>query len=118
MPDWDVKRADDIHNDVIQLGRAEIGEDSTEPVALVVKNTSSHTMRGVVIGSNDNEMIQLAYDNDGAPGVWADPGREVVGKVGNIKAGESFLVWTRVLPPPDGEPGMHHFKIRVRGLAV
>ena len=117
MASWVIKGAE---NDAIMLGVAEIGaEEPSDPVPLEIKNVSGHRMRGVSVGvrGEARDLVQLAVDLDGHPGVWAAPG-EAVTPATMIVPGASFTVWSRIVPPDEHPPGRVGFKINIEGFAV
>lgn len=108
------------NGEIVMLGTAEIGSDEpTEPVPVDFENVSSYTMAGVVVGAQGKgaKMVQFAMDDGGQPGVWAEPGQQVIHE-GRRAPGESFRVWTRIYPPEDGDVGTQPFEIFVKGMAV
>jgi hypothetical protein len=116
MPNWMVKG----EGDMLMLGVAEIGSDEPgEPVPIAITNTSDWTMSSISVGAQGEgrDLLQFAADKDGAPGVWAAAGEEVTPGV-RIAPDQSFVIWARVLPPAEHDPGRVPFQINIKGLAV
>src|SRR4051812_20118831 len=120
---WHLFNENDAEASVLDLGDAIINDDenpATSPLPLILVNKTEFDVRDVVVSAKGDgaQYVQFARDENGEPGVWTQPGMEVMAHEGTVCRGENFRVWTRAIANDDSEVGDMEFGIKVSGVAV
>ena len=90
------------------------------PMAVYGRNTGDTHIRELQVHLQGEgiEQIQLAQDDEGQPGVWADNGQPIWVSKETIYKGDDFLFWARgVYGSQDAESDLE-FKIIFKGLST
>lgn len=104
----------------IQLGEVEIGSPGIgDPKRIILENTSDQRIRRITVGlSGDGAaVVQLARDEGGKPGVWADNGNEVMAMNGSLQPGEECSFWARSVYTLDDYEGERDFDFVVNTVS-
>ena len=91
-----------------------------QPIPVYGRNTGNTHVRELQahLAGEGTDMVQLAPDDEGAPGVWADVGMPIWVTQTTIYKGDNFRFWARgVFGPEDAEKDVH-FKVVLKGLST
>jgi hypothetical protein len=91
-----------------------------EPVPVYGRNTGDTHIRELQahLAGEGTEMVQLAPDDEGLPGVWAAVGMPIWVAQKTVYKGDNFRFWARgVFSPEDAETDLY-FKVVFKGLST
>lgn len=101
------------------LASSEEGVFQGDPKRLRIANNGDTTMREISVSvDGPSEVVQLARDEDGQPGVWASPGESIVATEDHMKPGDSCSFWARALFSMEDREGTYNFDFVLRGTSV
>jgi hypothetical protein len=117
--------AREVPLEVVELGELVAPEDFSdvlrgEPRPLYGKNTGDTHLRELEahLKGDHIDRVQLAPDDEGLPGVWADAGQGIFVSQSTIYTGDNFTLWARaVYEPEDAELDLD-FDIVFKGLST
>lgn len=104
--------------EILKLGIALLEDGQSgfgEPVVLYVKNEGDATLVTANINLNGpgSESIQLARDENGQHGIWAQPGQGIVALATEVEPGGVFKFWARGAFTEDDAPERKEFAFQV-----
>lgn len=91
-----------------------------QPIPVYGRNTGDTHIRELQahLDGDGTEMVQLAPDDEGLPGVWAAVGMPIYVAQSTIYKGDNFRFWARgVFSPDDAEMDVK-FKVVFKGLST
>lgn len=108
---------------VVILGEidAEVGQPGVgEEHAYVLANTGTTVFQNIAVAAQGPGAgyIALAVDADGAPGVWAEPGRSIVPAPNTLRPGERTSIWAQARFGPDDLEDAYEFELRITAQSV
>ena len=114
-----------VEDDAVLLGEIiapsspdEIG--AGQPVRVLVRNTGDTRLRDISIDIEGNigPFIQLAVDQDGEPGIWADAGRGIAARSEKLDPGEEFHFWARGVYSLHDVEGKYQGEFSLKAISV
>lgn len=107
----------------LHLGEVQEPEDGIAygmPVQVFGKNSGDTNLReiSVYIEGEGKLNVQLARDESGQSGVWADAGQSIILNKGTVFSGESFSFWARGLYHANDAEGTKPMSIIFNAVSV
>lgn len=86
-----------------------------QPIELFVRNEGTATLvtANINLTGDGAESIQLARNENGVNGIWAQPGQGIVALTSDIKPGETFSFWARGAYTEDDAPERKDFNFSI-----
>lgn len=109
--------------DEIELGEVFLSVDENlsqgVPVHVFGRNSGNSTVRDFAVSAEGEgaEVVQLAVERNGEPGVWAAPG-ESIHVVEYLGSGDEFSFWVRGLFSQEDSEKEYEFEIIFQGVAI
>ena len=108
--------------DMIALGEIRAGTDFAygEPQQIFIHNTGDTHLREltIAIGGEGGNFVQLARDELGEPGAWAEEGQPIMAREPTLFVGDSFSFWARGIFSFDDREGEYPVEFIVRGTSI
>ena len=88
-----------------------------EPTPIYALNSGDTRLRGLFVGlaGDGAELVQLAQDQEGEPGVWAAPGESIIIDSETIFPKEHFVFWMRAMFDLEDREGEYPFSFVITG---
>jgi len=102
----------------IKLGPTILSDGSAgygDPQRLYLKNISTVSLMAANINLDGEgaDSIQLARDENGAHGIWAQPGQGIIALAREVKPGETFAFWARAAFTEEDAPERVDFRFQI-----
>lgn len=117
-----------IAEDGLPIGVLALGEVSADegqpafgeqrPYVLRNTGTTIFDKLAVAITGPGADYIALAIDDDGAPGIWADPGRSIVPQPNVLRPGELARFWAQARFGPADLEDAYEFELRITAESI
>src|SRR4029079_17430267 len=72
----------------------------------------------IAIGGEGGNFVQLARDELGEPGAWAEEGQPIMAREPTLFVGDSFSFWARGVFSFDDREGEYPVEFIVRGTSI
>ena len=108
--------------DMIALGEIHAGTDFArgEPRQIFCTNNGDTHLRELTVrvGGEGGHLVQLARDELGQPGAWAEEGQEIMARETTLFVGDQFSFWARGVFSFDDREGEYGVEFILRGVSI